>query len=78
MAEKTGALGGHDNMRGLVNISLVAGKPGGIRNAAQLALSLMGGARDTPFKGLCIQEGADILMHTPDAEFTAPLPAVRL
>ena len=78
MSEKNGASGVHDAMRWLVNIPLVAGKTGEIRNAAQLALSLMGGARDTPFRGLCVQEGADILMHTPDAEFAAPLPAVRL
>ena len=78
MSETNSAIGGHGAMRGLVNIPLVAGKTGGIRNAAQLALSLMGGARDTPFRGLCVQEAADILMHTPAAEFVIPLPAVRL
>ena len=78
MAETTNAAGGHGAMRGLVNIPLIAGKTGGIRHAAQLALSLMGGARDTPFRGPCVQEAADILMHTPAAEFVVPLPAVRL
>ena len=63
-------------MRGLVNVPLVAGKTGGIRNAAQLALSLMGAVRDTPHRGLGVQEGADILMHTPATEFVTPLPKV--
>jgi hypothetical protein len=78
MAEKTGVVGGLFAVRGLVNVSLVEGKTGGIRNAAQLALSLMGGARDTPFQGFCVQEGADILMRTPATEFTVALPEVRL
>ena len=78
MSQSTSANGGHGAMHGLVNIPLAAGRTGGVRNAAQLALSLMGGARDTPFRGRCVQEAADILMHTPAAEFVIPLPTVRL
>jgi hypothetical protein len=76
MAASIVVSGGQGAMRGMVNVPLAPGRTGGMRNAAQLALSLMGGVRDTPFVGLCAQEGADILMQAPAAEFTVDLPEV--
>ena len=47
-----------------------------MRNAAQLALSLMGAARDTPYRGVAVQEGVGVLMRAPEAEFATKLPQV--
>ena len=76
MAESSRLRGGYHAVRGLVNVPLVGGKTGGVRNAAQLALSLMGAARDTPYRGVAVQEGVGVLMRAPAAEFATQLPQV--
>ena len=76
MAESGRLRGGYHAVRGLMYVPLVGGKTGGVRNASQLALSLMGAARDTPYRGLAVQEGVGVLMRAPVAEFATDLPQV--
>ena len=76
MAESARLRGGYHAVRGLMYVPLVGGKTGGVRNASQLALSLMGAARDTPYRGLAVQEGVGVLMRAPVAEFATDLPQV--